>query len=359
MRTTVYLNGKFCAQPTTGVQRVAECMVRALDAQVASGRFVLLHPPGFAAPALRHVRARPVGPPGLPLHLWEQIVLPWAARDGWLLNLAGAAPALASHQIAMLHDAAVFDHPEAYRPAFVAWYRWLFRRLSRRSDGLLTVSHFARERLVLALGPGAERLQVILNGADHLDGVEPDEAVLDRLALRGRPFVLAVGSANPTKNLAALVEAHALLGVDAPPLVIVGGTRGRVFAAAGLSGRPGLLLAGAVGDAMLVALYRHALALVFPSRYEGFGLPLLEAMGQGCPVVTTREASMPEVCGDAAYYLEGTDTAALTSGLRRVIEDEGLRDRLCVAGRQRAARFRWQAAAGELLQGLRRAGALP
>jgi glycosyltransferase involved in cell wall biosynthesis len=258
----------------------------------------------------------------------------------------------------VLHDAAVFDHPEAYRPAFVAWYRWLFRRLVRRAAVLLTVSRFARGRLVARLGPAAEHLLVVPNGADHLVGVAPDPSVLDRLRIRGQVFLLAVGSANPTKNLDALVVAHGLLGPGAPPLVIAGGTRGHVFSGAAASG-PGVLRAGPVDDAALVALYRHARALVFPSVYEGFGLPLVEAMGQGCPVVASRTASIPEVCGDAALYLDGTDAPAIADGLRRILADAALHAGLRQAGLQRAAQFRWSDAAAALLKALRRAGARP
>ena len=150
---TFYINGKFTAQRTTGVQRVATRLVQALDAQLPAGanHWVLLCPPGTEALPLARVEVRHVGTAGLPLHLWEQIVLPLAARGGWLLNLAGAAPYFARRQVCLLHDAAVFDHPEAYACAFVAWYRLLFRRLAGSAAKLLTVSAFSRARLALCL----------------------------------------------------------------------------------------------------------------------------------------------------------------------------------------------------------------
>jgi len=124
----VYINGKFAAQRTTGVQRVAAQLVMALDTQVVPGRYELLCPVQARPPTLRNIAVRHVGPLLMPLHAWEQAVLPSASREGWLLNLAGAAPALAppDRQVTLIHDAAVFDHPEAYTPAFTAWYRWLF-----------------------------------------------------------------------------------------------------------------------------------------------------------------------------------------------------------------------------------------
>jgi len=154
-----YLNGKFTAQRTTGVQRVAACLVNALDAQLgaAGGRWVLLCPIGAAVPHLERIEVRHIGLARMPLHVWEQAVLPAAARGGLLVNLAGSAPFFAQRQVAMLHERGRARSPEAYTRAFVWWYRCLFRRLARRALGLLTVSAFSRERLAtwLAVDPAA------------------------------------------------------------------------------------------------------------------------------------------------------------------------------------------------------------
>lgn len=352
----LYLNGKFTAQRTTGVQRVAAQLVQALDAR-AGGRWVLLCPPGARLPRLRHIEARSVGPTGLPTLLWEQCVLPWAARDGVLLNLAGAAPALARRQVCLLHDAAVFDHPEAYTRRFRLWYRWLFRRVARRALALLTVSNFSRERLALHLHVDASRFALVPNGADHLDTIDADDSVLDRHGLCEQRFLLAVGSDNPTKNHAALLAAFARLA-DEPglQLVIVGGRHAAVFAGQASPEPPGVVRVGELGDARLKALYANALALVFPSLYEGFGLPPLEAMACGCPVAAARTASLPEVCGDAALYFDPRDVDDIAASLRRLCAEADLRARLRAAGARRVAAHPWSASAAALLAALRAAG---
>jgi glycosyltransferase involved in cell wall biosynthesis len=353
---TTYLNGKFTVQRTTGVQRVAGQLVRALD-ECVKGRWVLLCPAGASPPALRRIEARCVGPAGLPPTLWEQCVLPWAARDGVLLNLAGAAPAFAMRQVCMLHDAAVFDHPEAYTRRFTLWYRWLFRRVARKALALLTVSDFSRQRLALHLGIPASRFAVVPNGADHLLGTAPDDDVLDRHGLRGQRFLLAVGSDNPTKNHGALLRAFAQLR-DLPGLrlVIVGGRRADVFAVRSGQDPPGVVRAGELGDASLKALYSNALALVFPSVYEGFGLPPLEAMVCGCPVAAARAASLPEVCGDAALYFDPTRVDDIATAMRRLCHEADLRDRLRAAGTRRVGAYTWSASAAALLLSLQATG---
>lgn len=358
--TTCYINGKFTAQPTTGVQRVAARLVQALDARAGGpsglpGRWVLLCPPGGQPPKLQHIECRVLGRRRRSLHLWEQLQLPLAARDGWLLNLAGSAPFAARRQVCMIHDAAVFDHPEAYSPAFVRWYRLLFRRLARRGDTLLTVSAFSRARLAATLGIEPGRLAVVPNGADHLQGVTADDAVLQRLSLQGQRYFLAVATANPTKNLALLVAAFAALPAPAVSgaaarLVIVGGANARVFAGVlAPADPPRVLRTGPLDDAPLKALYQHAQALIFPSIYEGFGLPPLEAMACGCAVIASNAAALPEVCGNAALYIDPLDQAALTAAMQRLLDEPALVQRLRQQGPAHAARYTWATSASNLL----------
>lgn len=353
---TLFINGKFTAQRMTGVQRYADNLVRALDERAddtGSRPCVLLCPPAGRLPSLRRIRVRHTGLPGLPLHLWEQACLPWAARSGLLLSLAGSAPLVARRQCCTFHDAAVFDHPEAYTPLFGAWYRRHFRWLARRAERVLTVSAHSRARLSARLQVPTAAIGIVPNGSEHLTSTPADATVLDRLQLRGRRFALAVGSANPLKNLAALLQAWQRLPDDDDlRLVVVGGSDAAVFAdgAAARQAPDGRIVhAGVLDDASLKALYQAATLLVFPSLDEGFGLPPLEAMALGCPVVAARAGALPEVCGDAAVYVDPSDGAAIAEAVMRVAGDAELRRQLAAAGRQRAAAFTWPRAAAALL----------
>jgi glycosyltransferase involved in cell wall biosynthesis len=352
----IYINGRFTTQRLTGVQRVAQELVAALDRRLLRGTSMpgctLLLPPTGVPPTLARLPVRVVPGPRRP-HLWEQGALPRAARGALLLNLCGAAPAwFAGHQACVLHDAAVFDHPEAYSAAFVRWYRWLFRRHARRGTRLITVSAFSRGRLAAALGVPLERFAVIPLAADHMARASADSALLQAHGLDRMPFLLAVGSGNPTKRLDRLVRAWSGLGRDNARLVIAGGLNPRVFAGAGLPAAAGVVVLGPVDDAALKALYRAAAGLVFPSVYEGFGLPPLEAMACGCPVAAARTASLPEVCGDAALMFDPDDEAALAAAMRALLDDADLRRRLRASGLARAAGFRWDDSAAALLAAL-------
>jgi glycosyltransferase involved in cell wall biosynthesis len=356
---TLYINGKFAAQRTTGVQRVARNLLIGLDEYLGTnpsclpGRVVLLLPHGAQAPALRRIESRQLGANGLRLSIWEQRELPQAARTGVLMNLSGSAPLLARRQVCLLHDAAVFDRPQAYAAAFRYWYRFLFRSLARRDARLLTVSAFSRQRLAAQLGIPASVIGLVPGGGEHLSAIAPDPAALARHGLESGRYLLAVGSANVNKNFDLLQAAFSTLPASCgAKLVIVGRADARVFAGwpARTAADAGFVVrAGAVDDATLKALYQHAAGLVFPSLYEGFGLPPLEAMSCACPVAASSAAAIPEVCGDAVLYFDPNSVDQMAGAMQRLLDDVALRDRLRRAGAERVARFSWHAAARALV----------
>ena len=256
---TIFINGKFTAQRTTGVQRAAGRIVAALDRLLSSdafaggSRWVLLCPPDAVVPALRKIEVRTIGWPDSSLHIWEQILLPLAARGAMLVNLAGPAPLLKRRQVCTFHDAAVFDCPQAHTAAFGAWYRFLFRRIAGTAPRLLTVSGFSKGRLVARLGIEPTRVTVMHGSGDHMLPICADDATLPRLGLREGAYFVAVGSSNPMKNFRALLTAFASLPerCDAR-LVIIGAANDSVFAP---DDQPvdtaGVVRAGSVSDRII------------------------------------------------------------------------------------------------------------
>lgn len=249
-------------------------------------------------------------------------------------------------RVITLHDLAVLQDPRRFR----RWHAWSSGRLLRRvcdADRIICVSRFTADQAMSLLSLPASRLDVVPNGCDGLSD-PPARGGPSGPAFEPPPrFFLFVGSLEPGKNLALLHRVYAQArnsGVRLPPLVIVGAR----WAGVPVEARPpdawGWIYAGHQPDEVLLRLYRSAVALVFPSRYEGFGLPPLEAMREGCPVICSPVASLPEVVGDAACLVD-LSPAAYLDALRRMDREDSLRQDLAGRGRIRAAGFTWRACA--------------
>jgi alpha-1,3-rhamnosyl/mannosyltransferase len=253
--------------------------------------------------------------------------------------------------VVTLNDVMPLERPEWFTRVNVLHTRLVVRRLASAADALLVPSEFTRREVAAAWAIDPARIHVTPYGVDErFTPGEPDDAQLERLGVR-RPYLLTVGRLQPRKNVEAALDAFdrlAKAGTD-HQLVVVGG-RGwhdeplleRVrTAAAG----DRIVLTGRVDDDELVALYRGAGCFVFPSRFEGFGFPPLEAMACGTPVVSSDRTSMPEVVGDAGLLVDPDDVAALTAAVGDVVGSPERAARLRAAGLRRAAGFTWQACA--------------
>jgi glycosyltransferase involved in cell wall biosynthesis len=278
---------------------------------------------------------------------WEQLELPRYTRDGVSLNLCNTAPLAGHATVVAIHDAGVFAVPQAYSRPFRTWYRLLHPQLGRRALRMVTVSEFSRAELSRYLGIPGDRLTVIPNGGEHILREQADTGILSRLGLSGR-YVLAVSSHSAHKNFAGVQAAVKHMRSRDFTLVFAGGTNSRIFNAAGAPARESRVT-GRVTDAELRALYENAECFVYPSFYEGFGLPPLEAMTCGCPVVVSRAASLPEVCGEAAVYCDPANPADIGRALDQVLENSELRSELRQRGIDRAAQFTWRHSGRALL----------
>lgn len=348
----LYLNGRFLSQVLTGVQRFSREITASLDRlwdPHDPHPPIMLTPPMTAAlPAYRSIRVQPVGRLGG--HLWEQIELPWHARGGFLVNLANAAPLFAPRQLVVLHDAVVFAHPEAYSRPYRLLHQGLDRMLAHSPARLATVSRFSRDEIARYLGLAPEPIGILSEGADHILRVAPDAAVLQQHGLRPRGYVLAVGTLVAHKNLPALGALAQLLSRRGLALAVAGGLAAGVYDDRTESLPQPATYLGKVSDGALRALYEAALCFVFPSRYEGFGIPPIEAMACGAAVVAARSGAVTEICGDAALYCDPDDPADIAATVMRVIDEAPLAAGLCEKGRARAGTLTWDNAARLLLR---------
>ena len=348
----IYVNARFLAEPITGLQRWGREVLRALDAMVDDGaidgarwRFVLLSPqfPAADAPQFRHHELRVGGL--LRSHLWEQFELSRRARGGPLLNFKNTAPIRRRDQAVVIHDLQVFARPETHSAGFRAVYRYLLPRAARRARVLMAVSRSTASEIEKYFGIPRERIAVTGGGHEHVLRTPADDTIIRRHKLERNGFLLAVSSLNPNKNFTAILRAMKIAQLDIP-LVIAGSANPRVFGSDALPA--GAVMVGRVGDAELRALYEHALGFVFPSHYEGWGLPPGEAMALGCPVVASISTSLPEVCGEAAIYCDPTDDPSIARALTRLVEDPPLRAELAALGRVQAAKHTWRGVAEQL-----------
>jgi glycosyltransferase involved in cell wall biosynthesis len=345
--TALYINGKFLAQRITGVQRFAHGVVKALDRSLkvkpcACKVEILLPPSATPIDGLEVICQRRVGRDGRSLSLWEQIDLPINSRNGSLVCLSGSAPFFSHKCIPTIHDAAIYLYPNAYSKIFVAWYRVLFALRAKCSPLVLTVS--ANSALELGLYLPSTAYRVVPNSAEHIVNKPSDSSVLRFLDLKPGRFLLAVGSLNPTKNFSALINAYSKSSLaDQFPLVIVGAINRDVFSIESTDiDHPNVLWAGSIPDTQLRALYENAEVFVFPSMYEGFGIPPLEAMMCGCPVVASYASSIPEVCEDAAHYFDPHNPHEIIAAIQYVLQNNSYKRSLIEKGRRRALEFSWE-----------------
>jgi glycosyltransferase involved in cell wall biosynthesis len=359
MTTSLFLNGRFLHQRITGVQRFALETTAAIDRLIDAGEWpetALLIPRKKSqgnTPRFKRLQLHSVG--NTQGQVWEQFELPRAARSGTLINLGNTGPVLSgARQVVVIHDAGVFDTPESYSLQFRLWYRTLQKRLISGGANAVTVSRFACRRISQHLGLDPARIEVMYEGADHILRVPADPATLERYRLVAGRYALVVGAGAAHKNLDAMSEAVCFLERQGIVTAVVGAVGASpVFRtnANGVQLGRGL---GRVNDAELRALYESALCLLFPSRYEGFGLPPVEALACGCPVIASRGGAVEEVCGDAALYFDSQDPCSLLHAVEQVLDDADLSDLMRKRGLARAASFNWEASARILSNVVRR-----
>jgi glycosyltransferase involved in cell wall biosynthesis len=349
----IVINGRFLTQRMVGVQRFAIEVIKVIDGLIESGEYAalkgrveILAPAAARDFPLRHIPVRRCGIGGS--YFWEQLMLPFYARGKLLLNFCSLGPVVTRDQIVVIHDATPKARPQNFSRLFCFLYNFLIPRLCKRARAIGTVSEFSRSELGKWYGADTGKITVCYVGADHISRIVPDHSIIERLGLKGRKFFLGVGAGN-NKNAETVIAAMQKAGLDDALLMVTGYRNAKVNGQEVKIDSDNLRPTGYVSDEQLRSLMEHALALVSPSRYEGFGLPPVEGMVVGCPAIVSNTPAMVEICGDAALHCDADDIDGLARLLRLVHDDPARRAELIAAGKARAARYTWDATARVLL----------
>jgi glycosyltransferase involved in cell wall biosynthesis len=355
----VFFNGRFLDRPVTGVERFGREIIGAIDVLRAEGHsatdgleFEILRPP----PADRsgghfsQISERVIG-----AHhgwRWEQFELPRHVDGGFLINLCNVAPLRKARSITCVHDANVFLTPGSYGWRFRIAYWTMLPLVIRRSSRWITVSEYSAEQLVRLSVADRAPSAIIANGSEHILRLNPLRSRLATVDLP-RPFIFALGSKSRNKNIDLLIGLSGRLQARGLSIVLAGGANPRVFNQLERNGGSNVLELGRVDDSDIAYLYSQALCFALPSFYEGFGIPAIEAMACGCPVVASNSSALCEVLGDAAILCSPTDPQAWLTAINDLAANPDLRTRAARRGRERAACYSWRDGALRLLDVLR------
>lgn len=360
----IAINGRFFSQPITGVQRYARELVAAMDNEIANWANCtaeLLVPKAAAGiPVFNNIAVRRVG--RLKGHAWEQLELPIHQRGDVLFcpsNTAPVASVMNGKAIVTVHDLSYLYHPEAYSRAFRYFYNLLMPVILSRAE-MITVSTAEFTKITHYYPHAAARLSVIPNGgvpsSMTLSSTSPGPESL-------QPYVLYVGSFTRRKNFHAVVQTARRLLENHPYMNFVFvGSSPKIFTQGddmAFEPHPRMIFTGQINDfETLAPYYRSAQAILFPSFYESSGLPPVEAMANGCPVIASNIPALIERCGDAAVYCDPHDADSIYDATLRVITDPELRASLVQKGLERSKLFTWETCAQTTLQCISRSKAL-
>jgi len=356
------------ARQRAGIGRYTRSLIHALAQQDHTNSYTLYVPSdarylGDAStfPNNFHITRAPLNERAM-VTLWQRARIPFpieiftGGADVFYSPDFVLPPTRAKRKILTVHDLSFKRVPETAVPNLKWYLEGAVPRAVQRADLILADSDATRQDLIELFHPPLERVRTLYSGYDPLFRRVTDANELTRVREKyklQRPFILNVGTIEPRKNLTRLIQAFAQLPARGELELVIAGGRGwmydEIYAAPQKFGVGGAVrFLGFTPDADLPALYSFAELFVYPSLYEGFGLPVLEAMACGAAVVTSNNSSLPEVAGDAALLVDAQDTDALVSAMRCLLEDTDLRKRLQEKACERAKLFSWEKSAREL-----------
>lgn len=342
IKDVIYVNGRFLCHKMDGIGRFSLEICKQLKRLNLD--FTIVVPKGlnyknefgFEIVEFGHLKS----------HFWEQIdLLLFLKSNGspLLLNLSGLGPLFYKNQIITIHDLSFYENKKWFSKAYTLFYSTATPVLARNAKKILTVSNFSKSEIIKYLKVDAVKIEVIYNAVatdlnKNLDNYETSPAIDSILNSK---YILAVSSIDPRKNLQCLIDSFLNLKLKDYKLVLVGKTSGH-FNVKLRSDSQNIVFTGFVSDGDLSILYRKCEFFIYPSLYEGFGIPPLEAMKNGCAVIVSDIPSLKEVCSDAALYVNPYDVESIKNGMLKIIKDSKLKEELKSKGSLRSQFFKWE-----------------
>lgn len=339
----IYINGRFLEQPMTGVQRFAFEIVMNLN-QLRADITVLVPNKKNILDSSITSKINILEVIGGKGHYWEQITLPKylkSLESPLLLNLCNTSPINYKNKISTIHDITFIRYPQSYSWKFRTVYKVLIPLILKTSKKIITVSEFSKKDICNYYHIPNERIQVVYNAVSNNFYKKLDENI------QRKDYALAVSSPNLHKNFGPMIEAFEKANINLE-LKIIGSMSGTFKNHEYNIKTNKIKFMGRVNDVELIDLYQHAKFFIFPSLYEGFGIPPLEAQACGCPVISSNTASLPEILNDSAYYFNPNNIDEITNSIKKIHMDEVLRNNLMDKGSFNLKRFSWNLSANKL-----------
>ena len=370
--TTIAIDYTPALRQQAGIGRIIRGQVRAL-VELNPGYDLRLFVVGRVTEDERHAAPLPLHTTPIDernmVRIWHRLNSPFPRVDwftGGPLDLLHATdfvlpPSAARRKVLTVHDLAFLFYPDAAMPTLHRYLNVVVPRSVRRADGIIADSHHTKRDLIEQWQVPADSITVVQGAVDH-DHFRPvadaarEQAVRTRYAIGDSPFIFALSRLEPRKNFARLIEAFGQARADAnlPHRLIIGGSKGWLYdeifqRVVDLGLQDVVHFAGFIAEDDLPVIYSAASFFAYPSLYEGFGLPIVEALACGAPVLTADNSCLPEAGGPGAIYVKAEEVASIRDGIVRLATDDALRAALRTAGLQHAAGFTWQHSARQLL----------
>lgn len=342
------VNGRFLTQKPTGVHRYAFEICNQLS-EMGIDFYVAV--PKEINPDYK-VSFKTVQCGSLNTHLWEQISLPkYLKQQGspLLISLSGCGPLNYSNQIITIHDVSHERHPEWFSKNYCRFYGYMMPRIGKKAHAIITVSEFSKKEIEETLNLPSEKIYVINCSIPSYHTIEQEN--IERDGNSTERYILSVSSMDPRKNFIRLVESFNKIEDKSVKLYIIG-MQFKAFNTPDMDKliRENVILTGYLDDESLQTMYRNALFSIYPSLYEGFGIPPLESMSYGCPVIVSDIPALREINEDAVLYTNPLDVADMSSKIDLLIRDTELRDKLSKKGREQVKKYSWVKSAQQVLE---------